>query len=299
MVDLGYACINVELTGRNISVNRGMVKKTFNERGLNYVSEIAISNLNSLYEILKWNVENDVHFYRMSSDMFPWMSEYKFSQLPKYDEIKKLCKKIGKYAIENEIRLTFHPGPFNVLGSHKSYIISKTVDELNKHAEIMDMMGLSQSPYYKINIHVGGAYGDKKSAMERFCLNFKKLSDSAKKRLTVENDDRCNLFNTTDLYNGIYKKIKIPIVFDYLHYECNPDETDIETTLMLALSTWPTDVKPAVHYSSSKKIEDEKAIARSHANYVYESINLYSNDIDVMLESKMKELAVLDYRNSF
>jgi UV DNA damage endonuclease len=117
--------------------------------------------------------------------------------------------------------------------------------------------------------------------------------------VTVENDDRGNLYSTTDLYNGIYKKIKIPIVFDYLHYECNPDETDMETTLKLAISTWPAGIKPAIHYSSSRKIEDESSIARSHADFVYEKINLYSNDIDIMLESKMFEQAVLDYRNSF
>ena len=54
--------------------------------------------------------------------------------------------------------------------------------------------------------------------MKRFCENFNRLPDSVKTRLTVENDDKASMYSVVDLYEGVYKVIGIPIVFDYHHH---------------------------------------------------------------------------------
>merc|ERR1712100_999958 len=105
-----------------------------------------------------------------------------------------------------------------------------------------------------MGIHIGGAYGNKKAAMKRFCVNFKFLPRCVKKRLTVENDDRATLYSVKDLYEGVFKVIGIPIVFDYHHHNfCNGGQSE-EEALNLAVSTWG-DIKPVVHYSESRSIE--------------------------------------------
>lgn len=290
----------MELSATGVCTNRGMVKKTFQKRGKEYTGELAIQNLRDLLKVLKWNSEKGIKVYRMSSCLFPWMSEYEFSELPNYKEILETCQEIGKFATEDEQRLSFHPGPFNILASPHEKVINATILDLNRHAQIMDMMNLRTDWYNTINIHVGGAYGEKESAMERFCKNFEKLQDSAKKRLTVENDDKKNLFSTKDLYEGIHKKIGIPVVFDYLHHSLCPGDLTEEEAVTLAAKTWPENIKQIVHFASSKKIhEDPTANQQAHAEFLYEKITHYDLLLDVEVEAKQKEVAVFNYLKKF
>jgi UV DNA damage endonuclease len=230
----------------------------------------------------------------MSSDMFPWMSEYEFSDLPDISKIRILLAGLGNLAEKYNHRLTFHPGPFNVLASPNPDVIKKTISELNKHSQIMDMIGLPVSPYSKINIHVGGVYGNKKEALQRFCDNFLLLDENTKKRLTVENDDNPNSYNVHDLMY-IHQEIGIPIVFDYHHHMCYNDGVPTEESLLLALSTWPKDITPIVHISEPR---DSKNI-RAHHDYIENEVNTYNQNVDLMFESKQKELSVLKYRKKF
>jgi UV DNA damage endonuclease len=293
---LGYACINMTLGSQKprITTNRGMIRKTFDSKGLSYVSELILQNIRDLIEVIKWNHKNGINFYRMSSDMFPWMSEYEFSDLPDYNKIKNLLSGVGKLANEYNQRLTFHPGPFNVLASPNDDVVSKTVVELNKHSQIMDLMGLSTTPYNKINIHVGGVYGDKQSALQRWVDNFKLLDDNTKSRMTIENDDKTSAYTVRDLM-FIHEHTGIPIVFDYHHHTCHPDGMSHQEALEMAISTWPTDITPIVHVSEPR---DEKKF-RAHHDYVLSEVDTYGHDVDIMLEAKAKELALLEYRNKF
>jgi|TARA_R110002012_G_scaffold21817_3_gene75688 UV DNA damage endonuclease len=162
-------------------------------------------------------------------------------------------------------------------------------------------MGLGRTPYNKINIHIGGAYGDKESAMERFCKNFELLPDSVKSRLTVENDDRASMYSVKDLYEGVYKRIGIPIVFDYHHHQfCTGDLSEKEA-LEMAISTWPKDIVPVVHYSESRREEqlDESIREQAHSDYIYNKIDTYGHDVDIMVEAKHKELAVKKYKELY
>ena len=295
---LGYACINMTLQATDgITTNRGMRQKTFNERGLSYVSELALQNVKDLETIVKWNEEMGIKLFRMSSDIFPWFYYYQLDELPDYEEISDYLYMAGDEASIGKQRLTFHPSHFNALGSPNPVVVEKTIKELNQHSEIMNIMGLSRTHYNKINIHIGGAYGDKVSAMERFCENFNRLPNSVKSRLTVENDDKATMYSVKDLYEGVYCKIGIPIVFDYHHHRFCTGGLSEEDALEVAISTWPTDIVPVVHYSESRNIEqeDDKIRPQAHSDYIYDKINTYGNDIDIMVEAKHKELAVQKY----
>ena len=299
---LGYCCICLGINeGKSkkdtISVNRGMVKKTFETKGLSYVSELTILNLQDTLKILDYNIKNNILVYRMSSEMFPWFTHYSFSDLPEFDKIKLLLQKIGSVVKGNDLRVSFHSPPFCVLGSENPSVVKKTIDELNKHAELMDLMELEQSTYYPINIHINTTQPTREEAAERFVDGFQFLSDSCKSRLTVENDDKLSQYSVKMLYDLVYSEISIPIVFDQLHYKLGPQDQTMEEALRLALSTWKT--KPLTHMASSIRNEDPKGLERAHADYIYEEIQTFGLEFDVELECKKKDIGVINYREKF
>ena len=297
-MNLGYACINMTLGGQKpkITTNRSMIKKTFIDRGIDYAGELSLLNSRDLCEIVKWNVENGINFFRISSDIFPWASEYNIEDLPQYQRIKTVLSSCGNYARENGVRLTSHPGPFNVLVSPREHVVQNTITDLTNHGKVFDLLGLDRTPYNKINIHCNGVYGDKQSAMDRFCKNFELLPESVQTRLTVENDDKATMYSVKDLMY-IHERIGIPIVFDYHHHKfCTGDMTEQEA-LELAISTWPKGITPVVHYSESKALHEsnDKLKPQAHSDYIKEIPNTYGNKVDIMVEAKAKELSILPY----
>jgi len=294
---LGYACINMQLRQSGIGCNRGMIKKTFSNKGFEYAGELALLNLKDLIKIIKWNVDNNFHVYRMSSSIFPWMSEYDIQKIPNFNDIELVLKEIGTLVLDLNHRLSFHPGPFNVLASPNDKMVINTIKDLDQHTEIMDIIGLPQTVKYPINIHIGGSYGNKELAMQRFCSNFKKLSKSTQQRLVVENDDKGSMFSVKDLHDGIYQNIGIPITFDYHHHRFCTGGLDEKEAILLASTTWPSHIRQLTHYSSCRKtFEEPSQKAQAHADYIYEIINDYGLDLDIEIEAKMKELSVIKYR---
>ena len=281
--------------GKNVTTNRSMVKRTFNEKGLDYVSELALANSKDVLKILVWNKNNNIKFFRLSSALVPWGDGLDLTTLKDYDEISIALRRAGDYAKANGIRITSHPGPFVVLTSPKENVVEAAIKDLELHGKIFDLLGLSHTPYNKINIHCNGVYGDKLSAMNRFCDNYLKLSDSVKKRLTVENDDKATMYNVKDLMY-IHNKINIPIVFDYHHHTFNTGDLTEEEALKLASTTWG-DITPVVHYSESKALHEEnnKLKPQAHSDYIKSLPNTYGLNVDIMVEAKAKELAILPF----
>jgi UV DNA damage endonuclease len=160
----------------------------------------------------------------------------------------------------------------------------------------MDAMELSKTPYNKINIHCNGVYGDKQSAMDRFITNFDKLSNSVKSRLTIENDDKASMYSVKDLMY-IHSKINIPIVFDYHHHTFNTGDLSEENALKLAITTWPKGITPAVHYSESKALHENntKIKPQAHSDYIEKLPETYGSVVDIMLECKAKDFAILKF----
>ena len=296
-MNLGYACINMTLGSQKpkVTTNRSMIKKTFNEKGIPYASELGIQNCRDLVEIIEWNHQNGINFFRLSSGMFPWASEYNLTEMPHYNRIKNLLAGAGHLAKKYNQRITSHPGPFNVLVSPKENVVQNTITDLTTHGEVFDLMGLSRTPYNKLNIHCNGVYGDKIAAMDRFCKNFERLPESVQTRLTVENDDKASMYSVKDLMY-IHERIGIPIVFDYHHHKFCTGDLSEEEALKLAASTWG-DIKPVVHYSESKSLHEsnDKLKPQAHSDYISEVPNTYGLDVDIMVEAKAKELSILEY----
>ena len=295
----GYASINLTLAAEKIRVNRSMIKRMFVEKGIAYASQLALANITDLEKVIEWNIRNGLFFHRMSSDMVPWMSEYELPDLPDYEQIRDILARCGQQAASHGFRLTFHPGPFNVLASNTATVITKTIKELRQHAEIMDLIGLPATPFAKINIHVGGAFGDKTSAMARFAESYLQLPANTRQRLTVENDDKVNMFSVHDLL-WLHRETGIPVTFDYFHHEFCTGGWSEEEALLAAVATWPAGISPVVHFSSSKKKwEDPAALPTAHADYLYSKVNTYGREVDIMFEAKAKETAVLKYFDDY
>lgn len=300
--NLGYACINMHLSEgpakSKVGTNRGMIKKTFFEKGIDYASEISLLNVRDIIKILQWNTEHGIKMFRLSSDIFPWASEYDIRKLKDFKLIREELEIVGRYATKNNIRLSFHPGPYNVLASDKQHVVKNTITDLENHSLIFDLMGFSPSLHNKINIHLG--FGskpeDKQRAYDNFCKNFEFLSPNLQARLTTENDDRENMHSVRALFENIYKRIGTAIVFDYHHHRFCDDGLTEKEALCLAVKTWGN-VKPTVHYSESKSEEQNIACKpQAHSDYVKQYIDQYGNDVDIMIEAKQKEKAVLLYR---
>ena len=293
-MNLGYACINTALSANKIFTNRTMRRKTFDANGEDYVSDLALANVKDLKTIVQWNNEMKIKLFRLSSQIFPWSDEYDVKTLKDYDEIASRMREIGQIAKDGGQRLTMHPGPYNCLASPTQKVVEKTIRELNFHSEQFNMMGYDPSPYNKINIHVGGAYGDKKGTLDAFCHNFKLLNEDTKKRLVIENDDSPNEYSVNDLYWGIHKRIGIPITFDYFHHKFNTGTLTEEEALRMAATTWPKGIAQCCHYSESRRKEklDESIRPQAHSDLIYEKINTYGLEPDIVIEAKLKEQSI-------
>ena len=281
---------------KQVSMNRTMMKRTFEAKGMDYVSDLALLNSRDIIKVLEWNRQHGIKLFRLSSSIIPWGNNIDITELKDYKEIKSELKKAGDFAKFWDMRITCHPGPFVVLTSPKDNVVDNAISDLEMHGKLFDMMGLSKTPYNKINIHCNGVYGDKITAMNRFCENFNRLSDSVRSRLTVENDDKASMYSVKDLMY-IHKKIGIPIVFDYHHHQfCTGDMTEQEA-LQLASTTWPKDIRPIVHYSESKALHENniKEKPQAHSLYINAIPNTYELDVDIMVEAKAKELAILPF----
>jgi UV DNA damage endonuclease len=213
--------------------------------------------------------------------------------------IKKLLEDIGKFILDNNMRCGFHPGHHLVLNSENDNVVINSIIEFDKHSQIMDLMQLPQNTYYYVNVHLNSSKPNLEESSLRFCNNFKLLSDSSKKRITVENDDKQALYTIQDLHRLIHLKTGIPIVADSLHWKCHNDDFSWEDSLKLATSTWGI-IKPLCHHSNSRKLyEDNTATLQSHTDYFYEKFEDCGLDVDVELECKMKDIALFKYKRDY
>ena len=289
-VRLGYVALSKALddvTTSSTITYTNYINKNYNTSKL---LEITKNNLDSLYEIIKYNVKNNFHFYRLTSKLVPLATHDKVD----FDYITPLLdeyKKIGKLINDNNIRVDTHPDQYAVLNSMDSKIVKNTVEILEYHYKIMDALGIKDKI---IILHVGSSACGKKASITRFINNFNKLPDHIKKCIAVENDDK--VYNIKDVLE-LCHKINVPMVLDYHHFICNNEKEDINDYLKEIINTWDGKL-PKMHFSSPKsKLKKE---FRSHSDYInkecfIEFINILKKqdkDIDIMLEAKAKDDAV-------
>jgi len=299
MIRLGYACINMELQEtRGIQCSRSMIRRTFDQKGISYASQLALQNCRDLIEVVKWNNANGIKVFRVTSCLFPWASEYNIDDLPDIEGIAAALAEVGVTAAEGGQRLSLHPGPFNILASDTERVVQNCITDLKIHQKMMDMMLQPENRNAKINIHVGAAKGDRDKALDTWCRNFERLPEGVQKRLTVENDDKANLYSIKHLYEGVFKRTGVAIVADQHHHECGPQDLPWAEALPLAASTWG-DVRPTCHLSNSRQLEDPKEARNAHSDWYYTPFIDCGLELDVVLEAKMKERALMKYRQDF
>lgn len=298
----GYCCINVTLQDQEgVLTSRTMRRKTFDAKGLGYTSQLAFENTRDLLRILEWNAEHGFEVFRITSCLFPWASEYDWHELPDIDAILANMARAGEIARSTGQRLSFHPGPFNCLSSQDERVVQNCIRDLSIHGDQMDMLGAPRDPSAKINIHIGASYGDRERALDTWCRNFERLPENVRTRLTVENDDRANLYSTKMLYESVHKRLGVPIVFDSHHFQCGPQDSSYEEAFLMAYDSWPAGVRPMCHHSNSrKKYEDPTCRSEAaHSDYYYEPFDSCGKSVDVAMEAKAKELAVFRYLQEF
>jgi UV DNA damage endonuclease len=278
-----------------VTTNRDAIQRTFQTKGLGHISKLVLANVTDLEKVIHWNEENGFKFYRISSCLFPWMTEYNFDDLPDWQDIKTVLRRIGDAATKYGQRMEFHPSHFTILASPNPTTVERSIRDLEQHSRIFDEMGLEPSHWNCLNIHVGGAYGDKEIASQRWCDNFSRLSENCRKRVVVENDDKANMYSVLDLYNMIYKKVGAPITFDIFHHTFCTGGLSAYEAANLAASTWK-DAPLVIHWSSSMKMyENADAKSVAHADYIYDEFQDWETGGWFMCESKAKELSILEY----
>lgn len=293
---LGYACLNTELRKKKIFTSRTCRLATLEAKGIDHVKSLALQNVKDLLTILKWNKEHNIYFMRVSSELFPFAShlEHGYS----LDFADDLLKKVGQYARDNNMRITMHPGPYNVLSSPSEKVIANTTSDLKHHADILDRMGMGIDSV--MIIHGGGVYGNKQKALQRLEQNIAQLPDNVRNRLVLEN---CEMSYCVEDLLDISEKLQIPIVLDFHHDSIYTSSQPIEYYFGRVFAVWNNrGIKPKVHVSNSVPgitNEDSKTARRKHSDYVqflHDALLSIEFPLDVMLECKMKEQALLQMK---
>lgn len=295
---LGYACICMSL-GDKVTTNRTTVLRTFS---LERAASLALSNCQDLIKIMEWNAKNGIKFFRVSSNLFPFVTHedvaYRLDDLSTARQIREALKTAGTVAKNNGIRVNSHPGPFTILAAPREKVVAAAIRDIEIHSVVGDLLDNESESLFNINFHMGSDYGDKKASAKRYVENLKRLSPNARKRLTVENDDKGKLYSVRDLYDLVYQQSGVPIVFDVHHHQfCTGGMSDREAA-KLALGTWGGYV-PEIHYSESRTAMNSKLGGRvmpnAHSDYIDDVIPNYDGTYDVMVESKAKDLTLLKY----
>lgn len=281
-INLGYACINTELREKGIFSSRTCRLATYLKNPA-IIDELIDLNLTDLMKILEWNRDNDIKLFRMSSQMFPFAShkEHGYS----ISKWKERLRAVGCFARKHNIRLTFHPGQFCVLSSQSEDVVQNSLREIDYHSEILDLMECKEDSV--IVLHGGSK---QKGALDRFEKNFYRLSDSSQKRLVLENCEMC--FKVEDLL-PVCHKLNIPLVLDYHHFNLNND-IELEFLMKYIIMTWKRrNIRPKFHLSESEECcGTSLASRRKHSNIVYNLPKLLPDNIDLMIEAKMKEKSI-------
>ena len=273
---------------------------------------VSLGYLEAIFSYLK---QQQITMYRMSSDLAPYVTHPDMPQFhAQIAECAAELRALGTKARALNLRLSFHPSQFVVLNSPDETLVAKSIADLVAQAELLDRMELG--PEAVVVIHVGGVYGDKVASRERWARTYPRLPEAVRRRLVLENDDV--RFSAADVI-AIHALTGVPLIFDYQHHWCNNAEgLTVDQALAACIRSWPREVRPKIHFSSprtemrtmtrkvagTRRSEDVQLppIWTGHADYLnpFEFISFMRGaerfDFDVMLEAKVKDLALLRIR---
>ncbi len=280
---IGYPCMNYSLKA---------TPQTF--RLASYSPERMLAavehNLNSLESCLRYNLEHSLLFFRISSDLIPFAS-HRVCTFPWLSRYAARFKALGDFIRGSKMRISMHPDQFTLINAVEERIVRASIEELQYHVDLLTAMGLDATA--KIQIHVGGVYGDKPAAIKRFIQRYQTLPSSIRDRLVIENDDR--LFSLKDCL-VIHAATRVPILFDVFHHRLLNEGVSLEKALVLAAATWRLGDGPMmVDYSSQS---DGERIGKHAPTILLDDFQAFWKiasgfEMDIMLEIKDKELSAL------
>lgn len=283
---IGYACLTLGV--QNTQQKTCTMKNADAER----LTDLIRHNLNALEAIVDYNIANDIRLFRISSDLIPFASS-PVNTLHWWELFSERFQTIGKKIRNSGMRVSMHPGQYTVLNSPDEDVVQRAVWDLEYHAQVLDSLDVDSE--HKIILHIGGVYGDKLRAVERFGANYQNLSPKVKDRLVIENDDKS--YTVTDVLE-ISEKNQIPVIFDNLHHRVNPcgiSGSDVEWVNACGKTWKMKDGPQKIHYSQQDT--QKKPGAHSTTIGIHEFMDFYRalgrHDLDIMLEVKDKNLSAL------
>lgn len=300
-LNMGYCCINTELRNLGIFTSRTCRLDTVRERGIRYIYDLAHKNIDDLSAIFRWNFKNNIFLYRMSSEIFPFASHPDYYKEYDFEQFREKLKLIGSLARDYKQTLTFHPGQYNQLTSHRPDVVEKSIIDIDIHAKILDLMECGGDSI--IVIHGGSKRDGKDVSLNRLGENFKRLSSSSQRRLVLEN---CEMAYSIQDLLPVSQLLNVPIVIDYHHHNINPgtikNNDELFAITELVIDVWRTrGITPLFHLSESRPgitLSDSITARRAHSDYVQNLPDvliktLKTHRINLDIEAKMKEQAVL------
>ena len=256
---------------------------------------------------------HDIRVFRLSSSTVPYGTH---PDLPGFDyrhqieECREELGSLGAKARAYGLRLSTHPGQYTVLSSPDPVLRAKSLLDLEQDALLLEALG--QGPEAAVVVHVGGRYESRTAALDRWSRAYETLSERARRRVAVEHDEL--LFDLGDALE-LHRRTGVRVVFDLLHHRCKPARglEYVQAALVAAYETWG-DVRPKAHLSSPRtelrRSERRRSGSRrkdvrllppalaQHADFatpwdLLELLAAAPGPIDVMVEAKAKDLAVL------
>ena len=290
-MSIGYACLNIGTPNTNI---RSIMQRNATPEKLTEVTE---HNLAALERMIDYNRKNDIKLFRISSDLIPFGSS-PVNALPWWDIHAEAFQHIGAKIRKSGMRVSFHPGQYTVLNSPDENVVARAILDLAYHAKMLEYLGVDNQ--HKIVLHVGGIYGDKKEALERFELNFRRLPEAVRNRLIIENDDR--LYNIEEVLE-LAHRLQIPAVYDNLHHAINPTPSGGTDPYWIAEAkkTWKAvDGNQKIHYSQQAPGKRPGAHTDTIDLETFLTFHeqLENKQIDIMLEVKDKNLSAIKCQNA-
>ena len=281
---VGYPCINRSI---GCTSSRTFRLASYSEQRL---AETVEHNLDCLERVLRWNVEHGIGFFRITSDLVPFASH----PVCRYDwprHFRHRFRRLGRFIRRHRMRISMHPDQFVLLNALDEKIVESSVRELDYHAQVLDLMELPLSA--RMQIHVGGVYGDKPAGIGRFVERYRRLPQPVRHRLAVENDDRS--YTVADCLE-VNRLTGVPVLFDAFHHSVNSSGETVRDALKKCATTWRrTDGPPMVDYSSQEPGErrgrhTEHIDMRDFRAFLTQARGI---NCDVMLEIKDKEKSAL------
>lgn len=289
MIRLGLCCIFRDEPIKFANTTATAIGRMDRQEALAKLGRLCAVNAEALLASLQFCADHGIGCFRINSQILPLKTHpqhgYDMADLPGADEIIHRFKESGTFARKQNLRTCFHPDQFSVMNSTRPEVVQASLRELEYQAEVAEWVGADV-----INIHGGGAFGDKEKALAEFARSLKRLSSRARERLTVENNDR--IYSPADLL-PLCRAEGIPLVYDVHHHRCNPDDLSLEKATEQALATWGRE--PLFHISSP--IEGWKG-PKPERHHDFIDVKDFPRcwrelNVTVEVEAKAKELAVL------